>query len=369
MGHLGDAVDLRGLYSEGACALSCSLQPSSLETPQLSASHRPGGHRENPETAPLVSVIIPCYNASSFVADAVDSVLNQNVRDVEIIVINDGSPDTQQLLEALRPYHGVVRYLDEPHRGPSRARNSGVAAAGGQYLAFLDADDYWGPEFLDRQLDVLRSSGADLVYCDAVLFGASEKAGQTVMDYDPSSGDVTQGSLLSGECVVVMSTVVARADCVRSVDGFDPGISYCEDLDLWIRMLGAGARIRYHDAPLAHRRLHSGNLSNHVISMHEAVAAVVKMHARRLPLSEVDRGRVASRLRDMQGSLHLHRAKEALRVKNAGAVRRELWAAFRIRKTPRMLAAALAFSLSPSLAVRLLRGRYQAAPQARQTLV
>src|SRR5690348_6033557 len=90
---------------------------------------------------PLVSVVIPAYNAAAYLPATLDSVLVQSFSNYEIVVVNDGSPDTPELEKALQPYFRKLRYIKQENRGPSSARNTGIRAARGKYVAFLDSDD------------------------------------------------------------------------------------------------------------------------------------------------------------------------------------------------------------------------------------
>ena len=313
----------------------------------------------SPDPTPMVSVIIPCYRAAAFVVDAVESVLAQNVTGVEIMVINDGSPDTDRLVAVLEPFMDRIRYLDEPHRGLPGTRNRGIEVARGRYLAFLDADDVWKAGFLEQQLQLLRESGADMVYCDAENFGETQGAAGSVMDAHPSRGEPTAASILTGDCMVVMSTIVVRAETVRSVDGFDAGIAMAEDLDLWIRIAAAGARIIYHRGVLAGRRIHGTNMSSREAELLQWVMKVTARHVEVLRLTRAVRRRLGWRVRGWRARLHLLQAKTALREEQFGAAQRELWASCRARPTLKVLVVAIAFSLYPSLAHRLFKGRYQ----------
>src|SRR5690348_1054941 len=112
-----------------------------------------------------MSVIVPVYQASEYISAALDSVLAQTVSGLEIIVVNDGSPDTEELERVLEPYREWIVYIYQENGGPSAARNAGIRAAHGRYIAFLDADDYWQSAYLSSQLSFLEvNSGVDLVY-------------------------------------------------------------------------------------------------------------------------------------------------------------------------------------------------------------
>src|ERR1700756_479405 len=123
----------------------------------------------NGETAtsesPLVSVVIPAFNAARYIPATINSVLSQTLRQFEILVVNDGSPDTSELEFALKPYAGRIRYIKQTNRGPAAARNTGIREARGKYTAFLDSDDLWFPEHLASQVLMLeRDPSLGLTY-------------------------------------------------------------------------------------------------------------------------------------------------------------------------------------------------------------
>ena len=120
---------------------------------------------------PLVSVVIPAYQAARWIAEALDLVLAQTFHDYEIIVVNDGSPDTVDLERVLQRYRERIIYLCQENRGLAGARNTGIRAASGRYIAPLDADDLWEPEFLAEQVAMLEADPAlDMVYADGTGF-------------------------------------------------------------------------------------------------------------------------------------------------------------------------------------------------------
>lgn len=131
--------------------------------------------RTSPADTPRVSVVIPTYNRADIITRAVDSVLAQTVDDIEVLIIDDGSTDgTRALIEDIDDSR--VRYLaHDTNRGVSAARNTGVEAGRGEYVAFLDSDDEWLPRKLERQLSALdgREEGWIGVYCDVASTGLS----------------------------------------------------------------------------------------------------------------------------------------------------------------------------------------------------
>ncbi len=306
---------------------------------------------------PRVSVVIPCFEAGHLVADAVASVLAQEEPRVEIVVVDDGSSDPDAAGAALARFGDAVTLLRQTHAGLSAARNRGLAAAGADLVAFLDADDAWKPGFLRRQLAFLEEADADLVYCDAEAFGPLVSGPMTVMGVSPSTGEPTLGAVLAGRCTVVMSTVVARTHRVRAAGGFDEGMAFCEDFELWVRMLGQGCRFAYHTESLTLRRVHPGNMSRNRRGMLEGVLRVLERHAPEASLDPIDRAAVMRRLADTRVRHRIDTAKAAIAAGDASGARRALWAAVRMRPAWKTLAVALGLTLAPGPSMRLLRDR------------
>src|SRR5215204_4079119 len=119
-------------------------------------------------STPRVSVIIPAYSAAQFIGATLESVFAQTYADYEVVVVNDGSPDTAELEEVLKPYAQRINYITHENRGLSGARNTGIRAARGEFVALLDADDLWEPHYLERQFAELdRRPELDVVYANA----------------------------------------------------------------------------------------------------------------------------------------------------------------------------------------------------------
>ena len=120
--------------------------------------------------AERVSVVIPAYSVAGFLEETLQSVFAQTMQPFEILVINDGSPDSPALERMLAPYLDRIRYLVQENQGPSAARNRGLDAATGDLIAFLDGDDVWLPGYVAQQIEYLRAHPADdLVYCNAIF--------------------------------------------------------------------------------------------------------------------------------------------------------------------------------------------------------
>lgn len=184
---------------------------------------------------PKVSVIVPAYNAATFISRAVDSVLAQTFRDFELLVVDDGSAD--DTLTVLSRYGAALRVLTQPNAGPAAARNRGLAQATGTYVAFLDADDWWEPQKLGEQVALLDTQPS-IGFCSTAT-RVVDADGRRAGHWPCLAGDAPlpdalfmNGASISGST----SGVMARRDLVQAVGGFDASLRGYEDPDLWIRL-------------------------------------------------------------------------------------------------------------------------------------
>ena len=129
--------------------------------------------QQSPQRTPVVSVIMPSYNTAPLIGACLDSVFQQTFRDFEIVLVNDGSPDTPQLEKVLAPYlerhAGKIVYIKQPNKRCAGARNTAIRNSHGEFLAFLDSDDVWLPEHLAEQMKLFdQDPTLDLVYCNGL---------------------------------------------------------------------------------------------------------------------------------------------------------------------------------------------------------
>jgi len=264
-------------------------------------------------SSPLVSVVIPAYAAAAYIRQTLDSVFRQTYANYEVIVVNDGSPDTEQLESALRDYGQRLIYIKQENRGPSGARNAGIRRARGEFIAFLDSDDLWFENYLERQMQGLEQApGYDFIYCDATLTGEGVPSGRTFMQAFPSRGPVNFESLLSLDCIVISSCTVARRESIVKAGMFDEGFRHCEDFDLWLRIAFTGARMRYQADLLASHRVRQGSLSACAQSMRKGRTDVYRKVAATLPLSDQQRSIATSVLRRLDAVIELETGKQLL---------------------------------------------------------
>ncbi|HYJ86890.1 MAG TPA: glycosyltransferase family A protein [Pyrinomonadaceae bacterium] len=216
-------------------------------------------------TTPTVSVVIPAYKAAPFIGETLDSVFKQSFTDYEVIIVNDGSPDTPDLERVLQPYMNRIRYIKQKNLGAAAARNEGLRAAKSGLIAFLDSDDLWLPEYLDQQLKFLREQDCDLVCADADVFGDAPDAGGTYMENlmasAPPTGQVSFLELVSSERSLITSGVVARRDLIFKVGLFDEALRNAQDFDLWLRLAHSGARLAYQRHVLLRYRTRANSLT------------------------------------------------------------------------------------------------------------
>ena len=212
--------------------------------------------------SPLVSVVIASYNRAQFIVDAIRSVQHQTVDDIEIIVVDDGSTDSTQNI--LNNFSESITVINQPNQGRSAARNNGVDNARGDFIAFLDSDDIWLHDKLDKQLDLLvTQSKVGLVHTFSDVVDAS--ANLISKDTDQRN-KLYQGSVKSGysyeslseNCIMFLSTVMVRRDCWESVGPMDIDIPAFEDWDWYLRA-SRQTEISVLPEVLVHFRLHSSN--------------------------------------------------------------------------------------------------------------
>jgi glycosyltransferase involved in cell wall biosynthesis len=219
---------------------------------------------------PKVSVVMPAYNAAPYIRETLESVFAQTFTDYEVIVVNDGSPDTKELEGALAPYLNRIRYRKQENLGAGAARNEGLRAARGEFVAFLDADDLWLPNYLHEQVKFIHEQACDLVCADAMHFGDSPLAGRTFMqafmETAPPTGEVTFLSLVSAEQSLVTSGVLARREPIIEAGLFDEGLRNSQDFDLWLRLTRQGSRLAYQRKTLLRYRYHENSLSGDEIN-------------------------------------------------------------------------------------------------------
>jgi glycosyltransferase involved in cell wall biosynthesis len=211
---------------------------------------------------PFVSVIIPAYKTAAYIKEAVDSALAQTYSNVEVIVVDDGSPDG--LHEILHPYIDARRiiYIHQTNAGLAAARNTGIRRAQGEFIALLDSDDAFLPAKLERQVGYLVAHPECAVsYCDIFHFYDGEPENLLRLNYEYYSGADVFPALLRKNFINPLS-VVLRRSVFGTVGYFDEAMKqFAEDWDFWLRAAHAGLRFDHLPETLARYRMRKTSIS------------------------------------------------------------------------------------------------------------
>jgi len=218
---------------------------------------------------PLISVVIPCYNARAYVAAAIRSVLAQDWPDLEIVLVDDGSSD--QSAELIRENFPGIRLVQQANAGVAAARNNGIAQARGEWIAFLDADDIWLPGKLRAQMALLGATpGARMSYTAWQVWASLDPAPSPdyFVELASRSGNQALWTGASGwiypqlllDCVVWTSTVLAHRSVFAEVGRFDNTLRIGEDWDLWLRASRITPILRV-SVPYALYRMHPASIT------------------------------------------------------------------------------------------------------------
>jgi hypothetical protein len=316
----------------------------------------PRGPNQSGAPAPTFSVVIATYQSAKTVGDAVASALEQTLPPLEVIVCDDGSTDATE--QALSPYRGRIVLLRQANGGEAAAKNAGILASQGDYVAVLDADDL----FLPNRLEALASAACarpdlDILTTDAYL----EVAGQTMKRCYQGGmrfavDDQRRGIL---ERNFIFGQVAVRRSRLLEVGGFDEALRWATDWDCWIRMIFTGSQAGLVDEPLGRYRLSSGSLSAQRARLIGGRVQVLEKALRRPDLAPAEHHVAARSLAENCRLLTLLRAREALVEATPGARRLLLDVALGSGFGLRTRAKALVAILAPASCRKLLLGRRQ----------
>jgi glycosyltransferase involved in cell wall biosynthesis len=224
----------------------------------------------------LVSIVIPNRDYARYLRACIESALAQTHAACEIVVVDDGSSDESRIIIA--EYAGLVVALHQEHAGLARARNTGAAAATGDYLLFLDSDDQLLPLAVEELLQRLRTTSCGLVIGDCIITDAEGR------DLGPVSTDgdvVTVQALVGGNPFNVPAALFSRS-AFRSAGGFNPALEKCEDYDMWLKSL-AVTKVAHLAKPVARIRRHAGSMSHDLIEQSRWELRVALSHRHQFP--------------------------------------------------------------------------------------
>lgn len=266
----------------------------------------------SPTPTPAVSICIPAFKAERFLRETLESVRAQTSTDWELIVTEDGSRDgTEAIVAAFAAtVPQLVRYTrHDRNRGLSATRNTGLAAAHGEWLALLDSDDLWLPDHLARCLAAAPRTGAALVFGGSSVFDSA--TGAELLRREPPVDRLHNlaGALHDGRLVIQPAATMFNRATFAAVGGFDPRFPICNDFDYWLRCARAGAALVYNGAVTLRYRKHPGALSSQSAKLIAESARVYLANAHGFPGRSPASARRAAR----------HRFLDAARILRATA--------------------------------------------------
>ncbi len=302
---------------------------------------------------PTVSVIIPAYNVAPFIVETLESLFAQSYQDFEAILVNDGSTD--DLEEKIAPYRNRLVYLRQSNRGVMAARNTGLNAAKGRYIALLDSDDLLLPRFLEVLVGMLeRDSSLSLAFPNARYFGWPKHDGKLHQDVFPVAEPVTFDRVLRRECYI-FGLLVFRREVIEDVGGYDESLAGqgAEDFELWLRMLRRGYRFGFTTEVLALYRWRQNSLSNTGVKILSCVVSVYEKLLRG-ELTEEQSQWIERRMPEWRAQLSYAQFKDALAKSNFADAEKQLAETRKFYRQPKLALLSFAVKVAPKLVAQLV---------------
>lgn len=215
---------------------------------------------------PLVSIVIPVYNGTNYMKEAIDSALAQTYKNVEIIVVNDGSKDNGETDRVAKSYGEKIRYYEKPNGGCASALNYGISMMKGEWFSWLSHDDKYYPNKIEKSIEFIENNnlhdGKYLVYCNSDLM--DEKGNTIFHPVSFNSGKYNYIQFLDGlffRFSVNGCALLIHKDILSQVGEFDQTLKYTPDFDYWIRVALAGYGMVSFEDKLCSNRVHAGQVS------------------------------------------------------------------------------------------------------------
>jgi glycosyltransferase involved in cell wall biosynthesis len=301
---------------------------------------------------PTVSIIIPAHNVAPYIGETLASVMAQSFTDYEVFVVNDGSTDETEA--KLAPFRERIIYLEQENRGVSAARNAALRVARGRYIALLDGDDIWMPDYLKTLVARLEGKAQiDVIYPNAIFFGSPRWEGRLFMDAYPSSEPVTFEKLLTRECVIFVSSVFRR-EVMEAVGGYDETLGECEDFDLWLRMAQRGCRFAFTTEPLVRYRRRSGSLSSDEVRMPRSLIKVYEKVLASPQTTLEQRELILPRVAEMQAQLNRVLSKRMIAARDFAGAAHHLALANNYYRSLKLTLVTAALRVAPWVVVKLM---------------
>lgn len=229
---------------------------------------------------PLVSIIMPAYNTAEFIAETIGTVRAQTYTNWELVIVDDGSTDNlKEVIGSLKLPVRQLQYFTSANKGPGAARNYAISKAKGDIIAFLDADDLWAPEKLDKQVEAMLTDQYDVVFSSGQFLGAPAGAVFTTA-IGKFNGDEMFHELYQHNRIPIVS-VVTKKKLVQAVGGFKEEsllARKCEDYDLWMRLARHGATFCGLEDKLVTYRIHANSAAGQTTTILEADIMAVSQY-------------------------------------------------------------------------------------------
>ncbi len=286
--------------------VSKTSQPLAIRSHQESSApgtilRFPTDRGRSEEANERVSIIVPAYRARPYLPDALEDIATQSYRNWELVVVEDGSPESvQEMVEAFAarcPEQTVIYHRLPGNLGASTARNKAMQLATGDVYAFLDADDRWLPDHLERKLGLLTRTSADVAYGTVDMF--DDQSGETLFPWGPSPEELAHfPTSLMVRNFIQPSGVLVRRSLVDQVGAFDPNIFLVEDIDFWLRAVRSEKKFVY-DSKITtrYRKNHaSASTTGRMVLCYDGVATVVANYSHLIHDSDLRKSLVGKHL-------------------------------------------------------------------------
>jgi glycosyltransferase involved in cell wall biosynthesis len=255
---------------------------------------------------PIVSIILPAYNAEAYIFETITSVLNQSFSDFELLIINDGSTD--RTLNIIQEFTDIrIRTINQPNGGHSIARNRGIIESRGKYISFIDADDLWTKEKLLYQVEFLETNtNFNSVYTLGEAI-SSDGSFLNLISFEGYSGNILP-KLFFNPLIIHCSSILIKSEVFRIIKGFRIDISHYEDWDLFLRISSLGS-IGYINKVLFKRRMHHQGTSDKTFKDTSYITDalnVVEFNAKQPYFSNRFKNKVLCYVYKMEGFRHLN---------------------------------------------------------------
>jgi glycosyltransferase involved in cell wall biosynthesis len=302
--------------------------------------------------APLVSILTPAYNSAAFIEETIASARSQIFGDFEMLIVDDGSTDdTIEIVRSAAREDPRIVQLSSPHGGPAAARNAGIARARGQFMALLDSDDVWKPEYLSSQLELLNQyPGISIVTANAVNRGGALD-GQFVWPAASGIRELSIRDLIEHENSVCIMSIFRRR-VVDRIGGFHAAYTANEDYEFWLRAMNDGFRLLQNGTPLGHYRRRPNSVSADDVRMLNGIIAVLESAQQLHGCLELQSPALRRKLEYFREELVKAEIRVSLAGRDGVTASRGLQALSRLRNDWRLALGARLTAVFPDMAVR-----------------